>query len=32
MYEIVKQKDQANKEIIADLMIIDFKCGWPMWL
>lgn len=31
-YEIVQQKYQANKESMADSMIIDFKCGWPMWL
>ena len=30
--EIVKQEYQADKENITDSMIIDFKCGWSVWL
>lgn len=30
--KLVKQKYQANKESMANWMIIDFKWDWPMWL
>ena len=29
---IFKQEYQADKENITDSMIIDFKCGWSVWL